>query len=131
LIHDGVRPFLTQKLLKRLIDSAFSYPAQIAAIPAKDTIKTISSRCDIIKTLNNRKNLWHAQTPQIFSRDLIIRAYKEAYNDKFFSTDDAALVERLGFQVKIIEGEVTNIKITTPFDLLLGETILKTNYIIE
>ena len=124
IIHDGARPFLSQKLLKKLIDSSSLNPAQIVATKVKNTIKTVSLNKNKIRTLD-RNTLWHAQTPQIFSKDLIINAYTKAYQDNFFSTDDSALVERLGENIKIIEGETTNIKITTPLDLLIGEIILK------
>jgi 2-C-methyl-D-erythritol 4-phosphate cytidylyltransferase len=93
-------------------------------VPAKDTIKKVDhSKC--IQDTPDRSNLWQAQTPQIFKKNLIINAYNSAINDNFIGTDDASLVERVGGKVKIVEGNRSNLKITYPVDLKIAEMILK------
>ena len=72
-----------------------------------------------------RQNLWLTQTPQAFKFDLLKKAYKAAYDEKFYGTDDASLVERIGKKVKMIEGSYENIKITTPEDLIMAEALMK------
>jgi 2-C-methyl-D-erythritol 4-phosphate cytidylyltransferase len=83
-----------------------------------------SEQGDVLETLD-RSTLWAVQTPQTFKYDILKSAYKKAFEDGFYGTDDASLVERLGVKVKIIPGSYENIKITTPEDLALGEVILR------
>jgi len=123
LVHDGVRPFVTASLLEETIIQADNYDACIVGVPAKDTIKTVSSRLEVIKTLK-RKMVWIIQTPQTFRYDILKKAYQQAYQDGFYGTDDASLVERLGVRIKVIEGSYRNIKITTPEDLTMAKNIL-------
>ncbi|MEW6557088.1 MAG: 2-C-methyl-D-erythritol 4-phosphate cytidylyltransferase [Elusimicrobiota bacterium] len=115
LIHDGVRPFVSEKIIRNSITIAKKYGACIAAVPSKDTVK-IAKNGFIISTLK-RQNIFLAQTPQTFKYSIIMRAYKKAFKEKFFSTDDSALVERLGEKVKVVLGNYSNIKITTKNDL--------------
>ncbi len=115
LIHDGVRPFVSEKIIKDSIVSAKKYGACVVAVPSKDTVK-ISKRGFVIST-PERRNIFLAQTPQAFKYSLIIKAYKQAFKKKYFSTDDSALVEKLGKKVKIVSGDYSNIKITTKSDL--------------
>ena len=96
----------------------------IIAVPAKDTIKKVGLDGRIVDT-PDRKMLWQAQTPQIFKREVICRAYEEAILGGFVGTDDASLVERLGETVKVVEGDRENLKITYPVDLEIAELILK------
>ena len=124
MVHDGVRPFISQALLKRTGKALEDSRATIVAVPVKDTIKTVSQQREVLTTLE-RTTLWAIQTPQAFRRDILLKAFEQAINDGFYATDDAALVERLGERVTIVEGSYENIKITTPEDLVLGEAILK------
>lgn len=124
VIHDAARPFITSKIISASIKSAAINKAVIAAIPVIDTIK-ISSDGTSIDSTPDRSNLFAVQTPQTFAIDTIKTAYKSAYNDGYYGTDDASLAERIGIKVKIIEGSYNNIKITTPNDLLTAESILK------
>ncbi len=124
VIHDGVRPFVTEKILSRVIDAAHRSGAAIAAVPAMDTVKEVHSDGHISVTLD-RKRIWLAQTPQAFHRRIIQEAYKKAVQDDYYGTDDASLVERLGIPVEVVPGSCTNIKITTPDDLILAEAFLK------
>lgn len=111
LIHDGVRPFVSDALIRCTAEETERYEAVIPAVQPKDTI-----RHEKEGTLT-RSQLWCVQTPQGFRLSLIERALEAAVKDGFYGTDDASLVERLGRPVRIIPGEMTNIKITTPEDL--------------
>jgi len=123
MVHDGVRPFISQALLQKTGQAMENSGAAIVAVPVKDTIKTVSPQREVLTTLD-RSTLWAIQTPQVFRRDLLEKAFEKAIDDRFYATDDAALVERLGERVTIVEGSYENIKITTPEDLVLGEAIL-------
>ncbi len=120
LIHDAVRPFIDKKIVSQVIKEAKKCGAAIAAVPVKATIKEITGNY-LVKSTLNRIKLWEIQTPQVFKKDLIIKAHNryKALN----VTDDAALVEKLGAKVKLVRGSYFNIKITTPEDLILAEAI--------
>ncbi len=122
VIHDGVRPFVTNEQIIKTIDKAAQYGSCILAVSAFDTIKKVKSDCFIEKTID-RKNLYIAQTPQSFQYHIIKNAHEEARELGFLGTDDASLLEWLGFNVKIATGSQLNIKITTPEDLILAEAI--------
>lgn len=130
LIHDGVRPFITKDIISSVVRRAKDTGAAIVGVPVKATVKSVKvSKCQGIKeefmvekTLN-RKNLWEIQTPQVFRKDLILRAYENSGNADV--TDDAMLVEKSGVKVSVVLGSCDNIKITTPEDLKLAEAILQ------
>ncbi|WP_025162203.1 2-C-methyl-D-erythritol 4-phosphate cytidylyltransferase [Paraclostridium bifermentans] len=124
LIHDGARPFVTDDIIKRSINKANEHNAIVVGVKVKDTIKVVSDNGNIVDT-PNRSYLWAVQTPQVFKYDIITKAYEDAYNNNYYGTDDAMLVERTGYNVKMIEGSYNNIKITTQEDLEFGEQILK------
>ena len=121
-VHDGVRPFVTDGKLQEVIEAALKFGAAILAVPPKDTIKIEKS--GFVEKTPSRDKLWCVQTPQVFKFDLIFNACVKAFEHGVYHTDDSALVERLGWQVKIVEGEQENIKITFPFDLKIAESIL-------
>ena len=123
LVHDGVRPFVSQNTLSEAIKLAIFADGVVTAVPVKDTIKYVGDD-GIIRATPDRSSLWHAQTPQVFKRRILEEAYVRAYNDKYTGTDESSLVERLGYKVKIVEGTADNIKITTKEDLLFAEVIL-------
>jgi 2-C-methyl-D-erythritol 4-phosphate cytidylyltransferase len=125
-IHDGVRPFVTKAMIEDSIHSAIRYGAVVLAMPVKDTIKISNPDGTVLKTLN-RESLWQVQTPQTFQVNIIKEAYYRATEDGFIGTDDASLVERTGVKVHILPGSYTNIKITTPEDLLLANLFVKIN----
>ena len=125
-IHDGVRPFVTKAMIEDSIHFAVRYGAVILAMPLKDTIKMSNPDGTVLKTLD-RESLWQVQTPQTFQVNVIREAYYKAAEDGFIGTDDASLVERLGGKVHILPGSYTNIKITTPEDLLLANLFLRMN----
>jgi len=129
LIHDGVRPLieksLVEKIIRNMSDSMSDqeyYDGIIPGVPLKDTIK--ESTGDIVKKTLKRDSLWAIQTPQAFLYKRIMRAYETAIKESFYSTDDAALIERDNGKMKIITGSYTNIKITTPEDLAIAEFFL-------
>ena len=124
VIHDGARPLLVRETLKKALDAAEHDGASIVAVPVKDTIKIGDEKKMVFKTLD-RSLLWAAQTPQAYQYSIIEEALEKAKEDAFYSTDDSSLVERMNVPVRIIPGSYENIKITTPDDVIFGETILR------
>ncbi|HUH66657.1 MAG TPA: 2-C-methyl-D-erythritol 4-phosphate cytidylyltransferase [Syntrophales bacterium] len=124
VIHDGVRPFISEELVHRAIHDASRFRAVTVGVPVKDTVKTVDGEGLIMETLD-RGRLWLTQTPQAFERTVIQKAYEAAYRDNFYGTDDASLVERIGIKVLMIRGSYDNIKITTKDDLALAEVLVK------
>ena len=120
IIQDAARPFLDAALIEQGLAAARETGAALAAVPVKDTIKVAHADLTVADT-PDRTSLWAAQTPQVFRFDIIARAYRLESE----ATDDASLVERLGYQVKLYPGSYDNIKVTTPQDLELAELILK------
>lgn len=123
LVHDGVRPFVEPKRISHLIKVCKEYNAAVLAVQPKDTVRR-SAGGDFFDQTLDRNALWLVQTPQAFRAELLLKAYEKAKKEKFYSTDEAALVERIGAKVKIVEGSYDNIKITTQEDLELGKLIL-------
>ena len=124
LIHDGVRPFVTEEILERSIAAAKETGGCVAGVPAKDTIKVCDAEGFAIAT-PDRSTLRQIQTPQTFRRKEILAAYEKAKADGFLGTDDASVAERGVFPVRVIMGSYRNIKITTKEDLLIGAAFLK------
>ena len=120
VIHDGARPLLTVDLIERGLEAARETGAAVAAVPVTDTIKVAEDDRLVHQTLP-RGNLWAVQTPQVFRFDIIAEAYERAKGEV---TDDASLVEQLGYRVKLYMGSYDNIKVTTPDDLDLAEWML-------
>lgn len=123
LIHDGVRPFVTTDIINRSADAAHEFGAAVVAVPAKDTVKVACG--GVIAGTPPREQLWLAQTPQAFRFGLIHAAHLRAQAEGFLGTDDASLLEREGFPVRVVLGDYRNIKITTPEDMALAEAFLK------
>ncbi|BAU26146.1 2-C-methyl-D-erythritol 4-phosphate cytidylyltransferase [Aneurinibacillus soli] len=124
LIHDGARPFVSQAALDAVIQAVRERGPAILAVPVKDTIKRADEAGQVLDT-PPRKSLWAVQTPQAFLLSTILTAHEKARSEGFVGTDDASLVERVGQAVYVVEGEYTNIKLTTPDDLIMGEAILR------
>ena len=123
IIHDGVRPFVTEKIITDSIECALKHGACAVGVPSKDTIK-ICDDSGFVSSTPERKYVYNIQTPQTFRTEIIADAYKVAFEKEIFGTDDASLAENAGYSVKITEGSYDNIKITTPDDLIVGEKIL-------
>ena len=123
LIHDGVRPFVSVRVLERAVEVAQTHDGALVAVPVKDTIKVVMD--GIVRATPAREELWQAQTPQAFRYSVIMAAHEIAAAERYLGTDDAALVEWMGKEVHIVMGDYRNIKITTPEDLVLAEALLR------
>jgi 2-C-methyl-D-erythritol 4-phosphate cytidylyltransferase len=123
-VHDAARPLLAPSILNDVLNRARETGAAIAAVPAKDTVK-LCSEDGIVTDTPDRSRVWLAQTPQCFSRELLVSAHEKARAEGFVGTDDASLVERMGAPVSVVMGSYENIKVTTPEDILVCEEILK------
>ena len=124
VIHDAVRPFISAELIERCILAGRKDGAATVGVHVKDTIKEVGPGGQVLRTCD-RSVLWLTQTPQVFRRDIIERAHREAVRDGYRATDDTALVERLGIAVRMVPGDYGNIKITTPEDLVIAEALLR------
>jgi 2-C-methyl-D-erythritol 4-phosphate cytidylyltransferase len=123
VIHDGARPCVNSDLIQRGLEEAGKCGSAVAAVPVTDTIKIVGQD-GLVETTPQRHSLWSVQTPQVFRFDIIHKAHQRVEGD---ATDDASLVEQLGYQVKIYMGSYENIKVTTPQDLALAEVCLARN----
>lgn len=127
LIHDGARCLATPELLDRCAEAIAHCQGLIAAVTVKDTIKIVDEN-RLIQSTPDRRQLWAAQTPQAFDVKLLKQCHEVGLSQGWEVTDDAALFERCGLPVQIVEGEETNLKITTPVDLEVAEFILAQRY---
>lgn len=123
LVHDGARPFIDIKFINELVEVAKDDGAAVVAVPVKDTIKRVQHN-EVVETVD-RSSLWAIQTPQAFRISILKEAHKRAQEADFLGTDEASLVERLPYPVKIVEGSYDNIKLTTKEDLYFAEAILR------
>jgi 2-C-methyl-D-erythritol 4-phosphate cytidylyltransferase len=123
LIHDGARCLATPDLFNACAAAILHCPGLIAAIPVKDTIKVVGES-GIIQSTPSREQLWAAQTPQGFDVKLLKECHADGVRQGWEVTDDAALFEKCGLEVRIVPGEETNLKVTTPQDLAIAEFIL-------
>lgn len=125
-IHDGARPFVTSSLVSKLLKEVKEYKACVAGMPVKDTIKIVDSN-QFVTATPDRSLVWLVQTPQVFDYSLVCGAYEAIMaGDQTGITDDAMVVEKMtGHPVKLVEADYRNIKITTPEDILVGESFLR------
>lgn len=121
-IHDGVRPFVSAEVICRCYDAARSHGAAIPVMPVTDTLRLVSPDGGGHNVL--RSDYRVVQTPQVFDISLARRAFDRPYSESF--TDDASVVEAAGHRVTMVEGNRENIKLTTPFDLKIAESLLNT-----
>ena len=124
LVHDAARPLVNLATIEKVIDAAEKFGGAIAAVPEKNTIKIIDPE-GFVKSTPPRADLVAVQTPQSFQREILFQAYAQAEKDNFLGTDDASLVERIGGKVKIVPSSYKNIKVTTPEDIQIAETFLR------
>lgn len=124
LVHDAVRPFLTEEMIRQVVAAAVDHGAAIIALPMRDTVKYVGAGGVIERTVD-RGPLWLAQTPQAFRRAWLEEGHRKALLDGVHATDDAHLVELIGKPVVVVEGSGENIKVTRPEDLVIGEAILR------
>ncbi|MFQ3615795.1 MAG: 2-C-methyl-D-erythritol 4-phosphate cytidylyltransferase [Cyanobacteriota bacterium] len=125
LIHDGARCLATPDLFDRCSEALLNCAGLIAAIPVKDTIKVVAPGTEIIQSTPDRSQLWAAQTPQGFDVETLKRCHDTGREMGWEVTDDAMLFEQCGLAVRIVQGEETNLKVTTPVDLAIAEFILR------
>ncbi|MCR4945234.1 MAG: 2-C-methyl-D-erythritol 4-phosphate cytidylyltransferase [Clostridium sp.] len=124
LIHDGARPFVSERIIEEGIKNAKKYGAAAPGVMPKDTIK-VKDENSISKETLDRSSLVAVQTPQVFNFKLIKQCHEKVKEEKVMVTDDTMVVERYGNKVYLYKGEYTNIKITTPEDLVLAEYLAK------
>ncbi|HEX8949228.1 MAG TPA: 2-C-methyl-D-erythritol 4-phosphate cytidylyltransferase, partial [Dissulfurispiraceae bacterium] len=126
VVHDGARPFADRSMVRGVIDGLRDCDGAVAGVRVKDTIKETGGQGAgvVVKTLE-RSALWSVQTPQVFRARTILEAHEKARSEGYYATDDAALVERYGGRIRIVEGSYRNIKVTTPDDIYIAEAILK------
>ena len=123
IVHDGARPMVTPALIEQGLREAQDTGAACCALPVPDTVKESDDAGRIVRTLN-RSRLWLAQTPQTFRYDLLMQAHDRSQGE---ATDDAALVEALGVEVRLYQGSPRNLKVTTRDDLALAQALLSTS----
>lgn len=124
IIHDGARPFVSTALIDRCVLAAAEKGAVVAGVPARDTIKVVSTDLRVQDT-PERNSLWEIQTPQAFRKDLIVAAHDWAARQGLNVTDDAMVVEKMGAPVFVVQGERLNFKITLPEDIWLAESLIR------
>lgn len=122
-VHDGARPFVSAELVEETVKAALKYNAAIPAVQVKDTVKTVKN--GRVTGTPDRSELYAIQTPQIFDADLIKAAMQNVIDKKLAVTDDSMAVEAIGGEVHIVEGSYDNIKLTTPEDMIVGQTIIE------
>ncbi|MBQ0096649.1 MAG: 2-C-methyl-D-erythritol 4-phosphate cytidylyltransferase [Bacteroidales bacterium] len=122
-VHDGVRPFVSVQMVRRLFEEAGTCPAVVPVTPVTDTVKVLDSDMkEIPGAVADRSVLFGAQTPQLFWSETIKAAYRQPFDTSF--TDDASVVRKSGVEIRYVPGEKYNVKITTPEDLLLAGALL-------
>jgi 2-C-methyl-D-erythritol 4-phosphate cytidylyltransferase len=126
VVHDGARPLVSREVVGRCIAVAGSGVSGVAGVRAVDTMKEVDGSGVVVAT-PDRSRLWHAQTPQAFPLGVIMDAYRRAFTEGFPATDDAALVERVGGRVVMVESSADNLKITRPQDLEMAELVLSSS----
>lgn len=124
LVHDAARPLTSDAVITAVVEESRRSGAAVTGVPAKNTIKIVNED-QVVTATPERNTLWSVQTPQGFKRDIILHAYKKAAEDHFLGTDDSSLVERLGIKVKVVKGEYSNLKITTPEDFIMVEAFMR------
>jgi len=122
-IHDAVRPFIRAGRITECLNATTGTGAAIIGVPVKDTIKQVDTE-HIISHTPDRSALWQAQTPQIFRKDLYNQAYNYAIDHNVEVTDDASLFEAAGMDVRIVEGDRENLKLTYPVDFRIAEMLV-------
>ncbi len=127
LVHDAARPCVSGELVSRTVQAAQKTGAALAALPAIDTVKRADSSQNVVETLN-RSEIWLAQTPQIFRRDLFLAALESAQREGFHGTDCASIMERAGHEVALVKGDSNNLKITYAADVERAATILSSRF---
>lgn len=127
-IHDAARPFVTGDAVEASFEAAARVGAATVAVPAIDTI-LVSDGDGYLSETPDRSTVWYCQTPQTFQVAIIREAHETALRKSFQGTDDATLVRRCGQSVKLVRGDFTNLKVTTPTDMIIAETFIEKNLV--
>ena len=125
LIHDGARPFVKGSMIKKIVEEVKEKKACVVGVRVKDTIKECQDQTQKVTSTLKREKLWSVQTPQAFEKELLQKAYQFAKEKNIVGTDDSSLVEKMGQEVFMVQGDYLNLKITTKEDLLFAKEILK------
>ena len=120
-IHDAARPFVTENLIQRSISACEFADGAVVGIPSKDTVKF--SENGLVKETLDREKIWLAQTPQCFHKNKLLQALDHAETENLTGTDESALMEAMGFSIKLVEGDSSNFKITTKDDWIRAEIV--------
>ena len=120
-IHDAARPFVTEDLIQRSISACEFADGAVVGIPSKDTVKF--SENGLVKETLDREKIWLAQTPQCFHKNKLLQALYNAEKENLIGTDESALMEAMGFSIKLVDGESNNFKITTKDDWIRAELV--------
>jgi 2-C-methyl-D-erythritol 4-phosphate cytidylyltransferase len=123
IVHDGARPLASVRLFERCIAALAGWDGVIPVIPCRDTVKEVAG--ETVTGTPERVNLRQVQTPQVFRPAALLDAYNRAGQEGFSATDDAGVLERYGYNVRVVEGETANIKITYREDLVMAEALLR------
>ncbi len=123
LVHDGARPFIGAEVLERLMVAREEAEAVIPGVAEKNTLKRVDKK-DFVQMTLNRNQVYEVQTPQLFSKALLVAAHDQAQANGFVGTDDASLVEELGEKVKVVTGDEFNLKVTTKRDIFLMKCLI-------
>ena len=123
LVHDGVRPLIRHREINELCNSLILYDAAVIAVPVKNTIKKVEQ--GFVKETPDRSTLWAIQTPQGMKANVFRECYTKLQETDFLGTDESMIAEHFGYDVHVVEGDYTNIKITTPEDLDIGNLFLR------
>ena len=130
LVHDGIRIFVTEDLIRSVANAAYEHGAAVAGVPVIETVKKVDESGLVIST-PDRRRLWLAQTPQGFRYNLLVNAYSRAAADGVLehATDDSSLIERLGHSVRMVQGDLLNMKITSMMDYKLAQALSKDKWV--
>ena len=120
-IHDVARPLIKESLIDKAINESMGFDGCILALPSTDTVKIVDEK--IVHSTVDRNSVWMAQTPQVFRKDKLLKAYKE--HSSVEVTDESTLMEMMGFSIKVINGDINNIKITSKMDLEIAKIIME------
>lgn len=124
VIHDGVRPFVTEEIIAKVVKAAIRYGAAIPGVRPLDTVKVKNDDGNIETTIDRNSTVL-IQTPQAFRPGILRQAHIEARKQKYIGTDDAELVERIGKHVRVVDGDYRNIKITTKYDMIVANALIE------
>ena len=124
LVHDGARPFVSEEMVGKLLDAVRKHGAAVLGVPVKDTMKKVNVD-GVIEETPDRESMWAVQTPQAFRLSELKKAHAWAIREELAATDDAMLMEHMGFDVRMVRGDYYNLKITTPEDLWCAEAFLQ------